>query len=159
MLILQPNQCIKFTYTNWQGETAERSCLVQEVMFGETDYHPTPQFLLKGLDLDRGAERIYAMSDIKNLTAAPMPSLEGLIGLHYPEQKALFASKQYRLAERVLELQMSTDWGQDGMATKLGIPLKEYLVFENGTLEYGVNEYGILIDHIEKLIAGNAEHG
>lgn len=159
MLKLQPNQCIKFTYTNWEGKTAERSCLVQEVLFGTTDFHPTPQFLLKGLDIEKGAERIYSMADMTNLTVAPMPALEELIGLHYPEQKSLFASRQYQLAEQVLSLQMSTKWGQDGMAAKLGIPLKEYLAFENGTLDYGVKEYEILIDHMKSLIEGDAIHG
>ncbi len=56
---------IKVTYTNWRGETALRTIVPLEVYFGTTEYHPTAQWLLKVWDVERNAERVYALQEIK----------------------------------------------------------------------------------------------
>jgi len=60
------NNDVTFTYKNHRGETSVR--LVRPIMiaFGSTDFHPKPQWLLYGWDLQKEAERTYAMADIKD---------------------------------------------------------------------------------------------
>jgi predicted DNA-binding transcriptional regulator YafY len=57
---------VKFTYTNWRGETAERAVVPSSIEFGATEYHSEPQWLLKAWDLDKQAVRDFAMKDISN---------------------------------------------------------------------------------------------
>jgi len=55
---------VTFTYKNHRGETSVR--LVRPIMiaFGATEFHPEPQWLLHGWDLNKEAERTFAMNDI-----------------------------------------------------------------------------------------------
>lgn len=57
---------VTFTYKNWKGETAVR--LVRPIMisFGHTTFHPEPQWLLHAWDINKEAERTFAMKDIKD---------------------------------------------------------------------------------------------
>lgn len=50
-----------FTYTNHRGETAERSIVPRRVVWGSTEWHPEPQWLLWAFDLDREAERAFPL--------------------------------------------------------------------------------------------------
>lgn len=54
-------------YTNWEGITADRKIQPLHIWFGATEYHKTPQFLLNAIDLDKDAERDFAMNDIHNI--------------------------------------------------------------------------------------------
>lgn len=54
-------------YTNWEGITADRKIQPLHIWFGTTEYHKTPQFLLNAIDLDKDAERDFAMNDIHNI--------------------------------------------------------------------------------------------
>lgn len=54
---------VTLTYTNWRGETAERTIIPQGIWFGSTDWHPEPQWLLKAIDTEKGAERDFALKD------------------------------------------------------------------------------------------------
>lgn len=56
-------QPVTLTYTNWRGETAERSIIPMRVWFGSTDWHPEPQWLLTALDVEKGAGRDFALKD------------------------------------------------------------------------------------------------
>ena len=56
---------IKVTYTNWRGETGERTIIPIALIWDSTEWHPEPQWLLKCYDVDRVAERLYALKDIK----------------------------------------------------------------------------------------------
>lgn len=55
---------IKFRYRNWRGEEATRWVIPWEIYFGMTEYHPEPQWLLSGYDIDRKEARAYALKDI-----------------------------------------------------------------------------------------------
>jgi hypothetical protein len=57
---------ITITYTNWKGIKAKRLIRPVEIWFGRTEYHPETQWLLKAIDIDKGAERNFAMKDIEN---------------------------------------------------------------------------------------------
>lgn len=51
-------------YTNYRGETADRRIVPIRIRFGSTEWHPEPQWLLEAFDLDRGANRAFAMRDV-----------------------------------------------------------------------------------------------
>lgn len=56
---------MKVEYTNWRGETGIRTIKPIRLWFGSTEYHPTPQWLLKAFDVDKGAERDFAVNDMR----------------------------------------------------------------------------------------------
>lgn len=51
------------TYKNYRGEVAERRIQPIRVDFDATDWHPEPQWLLIAYDLDKQAERTFALKD------------------------------------------------------------------------------------------------
>lgn len=55
---------VKILYKNWRGETSLRTILPGDTVFGSNEWHPEEQWFLKALDLDKNAERIFAMKDI-----------------------------------------------------------------------------------------------
>lgn len=54
---------VRFTYTNWRGETAERWATPLGVRWGATEWHPEPGWLLRAFDHDKGEEREFALAD------------------------------------------------------------------------------------------------
>lgn len=68
---------LTITYTNWRGETSEREIIPIRPWFGATEWHPEPQWLLKAIDVAKGAERDFAMKDIGK-PAVAMPHREVL---------------------------------------------------------------------------------
>ncbi len=59
------NHPIKVLYTNWRGETAERLIVPMKIYFGSTEYYKEEQWLLQVWDVERGAQRVYALKEIK----------------------------------------------------------------------------------------------
>lgn len=55
---------IKVEYTNYRGERGIRTIVPISFYFGTTEYHPQEQWLVKLWDVDRQAERIYALKEI-----------------------------------------------------------------------------------------------
>jgi len=64
---------IYFDYKNWRGETATRHVRPIRIWFGSTQYHPTPQWLLTAVDLDKNAERDFAMADMSGWCTRVLP--------------------------------------------------------------------------------------
>lgn len=58
-------QKINILYTNYRGETAVRTVVPIKIWFGATDWHPEAQWLLDAVDLEKGANRSFAVKDIK----------------------------------------------------------------------------------------------
>lgn len=54
---------ITLTYTNWKGETAQRTIIPRHIWWGSTEWHPEPQWLLTAFDVDKGSERDFALKD------------------------------------------------------------------------------------------------
>jgi hypothetical protein len=54
---------IHFLYTNYKGHRSVRRALLHGLSFRKTPYHPTPQWILSGFDLDKQADRDYALAD------------------------------------------------------------------------------------------------
>lgn len=55
---------IKVEYTNYRGEKGIRTIVPISFYFGSTEYHPQEQWLVKLWDVDRQAERVYALKEI-----------------------------------------------------------------------------------------------
>jgi predicted DNA-binding transcriptional regulator YafY len=67
-------QTVQIVYTNWKGETGERTIKPIKLWYGATEYHHEAQWLLRALDIEKNDERNFAMKDIlewkdKNETA------------------------------------------------------------------------------------------
>ncbi|CAH1656784.1 hypothetical protein CHELA1G11_11170 [Hyphomicrobiales bacterium] len=62
-------------YTNYRGESGERRIIPISVRWGSTEWHPRPQWLLRAMDVDKGEEREFAMSDIGG-PSEPSPDVE-----------------------------------------------------------------------------------
>ena len=58
------NPSLTFKYKNWQGETAVRRVIPIKFWYGHTEFHKKDQWLLKALDVDKNAERDFAVKDI-----------------------------------------------------------------------------------------------
>jgi len=54
---------IKGTYKNYQGKVSQRTIMPLRVLFKATDYHPDQQWILDAFDLDKSAERSFALKD------------------------------------------------------------------------------------------------
>lgn len=59
---------VRFYYTNWRDETRRRRVRPEHFYFGATEYHPEPQWLMRGRDLDRNVQQTFAMKAIKDWT-------------------------------------------------------------------------------------------
>lgn len=57
---------VKIVYTNFRGETAIRSIIPKEIVFISTEWHPQEQWCLLAFDVEKQAERTFAVKDIKS---------------------------------------------------------------------------------------------
>lgn len=55
---------LKVRYTNYRGETAVRTIIPIRFYFGSTEYHSHEQWLIVVWDVEKDAERVYALKDI-----------------------------------------------------------------------------------------------
>lgn len=55
---------VKIQYTNWKGVEGIRRILPIKVIYGSNEYHQADQWLLIAHDLDKDAERTFAVCDI-----------------------------------------------------------------------------------------------
>ena len=60
----EPETVVFIDYTNHRGERAMRRVVPKRVWFGTTPWHGEPQWLLTAFDLDRQAQRDFALSEI-----------------------------------------------------------------------------------------------
>jgi predicted DNA-binding transcriptional regulator YafY len=61
----EATNAISLVYTNYRGETSVRRVIPQRIWFGATDWHPEEQWVLDAVDLDKQAERSFALKDIR----------------------------------------------------------------------------------------------
>jgi hypothetical protein len=61
----QPVSAVVVLYTNYRGETALRTIVPIRIWFGSTDWHREGGWLLDAFDVEKGAERSFAMKDIR----------------------------------------------------------------------------------------------
>lgn len=63
---INKNETVNIVYTNYRGETAVRQVIPKRIWFGGTDWHPEQQWLLDAFDIAKGADRSFAMKDIRS---------------------------------------------------------------------------------------------
>lgn len=67
---------VTLTYTNWRGETAQRTLTPKRIWWGATDWHPEPQWLLTAFDAEKQADRDFSLKDFG--AATPQPAGEAV---------------------------------------------------------------------------------
>lgn len=58
------NYHVRIVYTNHEGRTKIRNISPQAIRFGYSKWHPKQQWLLDAFDLDKNADRTFAMNGI-----------------------------------------------------------------------------------------------
>ncbi len=58
-------------YKNYRGVTSQRKIIPKNIWFGATEWHPEEQYLLNAFDIDKNANRSFAMSDIISWSKTP----------------------------------------------------------------------------------------
>lgn len=51
-------------YTNWRGERSERRVIPISIKFGANEWHKDQQWMMLAHDVEKGADRWFAMSGI-----------------------------------------------------------------------------------------------
>lgn len=59
-----PNQEVYVDYINWRGERGWRHIQPISIYFGSNEYHKAPQWLMFAVDLNKLAQRTFALCDI-----------------------------------------------------------------------------------------------
>lgn len=67
-------EAITARYTNWRGETAERTFIPHRVFFGSNEWHPEPQVLIEATDCEKGALRTFAAAGFVHPARATVES-------------------------------------------------------------------------------------
>lgn len=65
--VLRSGMLVEFTYTNHSGITAHRKAVVIEFSYGATKWHPEPQMLMEGFDIEKRKPRTFATKDMLNV--------------------------------------------------------------------------------------------
>ena len=61
----EKEQQVKILYTNWKGVTSYRSIIPKSIEFKSTEWHKEKQWILNAFDIDKQADRGFALKDIK----------------------------------------------------------------------------------------------
>ena len=72
--LFSTEETIRFKYVNWQGETGIRTVKPIRLWFGTTEFHKGKHWFLKALDIDKNAERDYAIEDIIKIYPVKQPA-------------------------------------------------------------------------------------
>ena len=75
-------------YRNWRGETAIRNIIPTSIRYGATEWHKEPQWLLVGMDVDKGEEREFALRDFSPVHVDDMFRLANEAGQAAMREKA-----------------------------------------------------------------------
>lgn len=62
---MEENEIVKILYTNWKDETAYRNIIPKNIEFKSTEWHKQEQWILNAFDVDKQADRGFAIKDIK----------------------------------------------------------------------------------------------
>lgn len=62
-------KAVSIIYTNYKGVTGTRRIVPIEILFGHNEWHTQDQWLMRALDLEKNAERTFALKDIQSWCA------------------------------------------------------------------------------------------
>jgi hypothetical protein len=57
------NKVHEITYKNWRGKTSLRKVIIKSFRFGTTEWHKEPGWLMRAWDVEKQAEREFALAD------------------------------------------------------------------------------------------------
>jgi predicted DNA-binding transcriptional regulator YafY len=77
----------RITYTNYRGETAERTITPKRAWYGISEWHPDPQWFLTAFDHDKNADRDFALIDFGHSRPSAARELALEEHLHAIEQQ------------------------------------------------------------------------
>jgi hypothetical protein len=60
---------VTMLYTNWRGETAVRTVVIERHWYGNTDWHPEPQEMFTAYEQSTGKTRDFAVAGVKDWNA------------------------------------------------------------------------------------------
>lgn len=63
---MENKKLVEIVYTNCKGVTAIRHIIPKDIFFGSTEWHTEEQWLLNAFDVDKQADRSFALRDIKS---------------------------------------------------------------------------------------------
>jgi hypothetical protein len=63
---------MKVLYENWKGIERERYITVEYLHFGSTQYHTTPQWLLRCTDLETNEVHDFSLINVKKMDATKL---------------------------------------------------------------------------------------
>lgn len=63
---METEKIVNIVYTNYKGKTAIRRIIPKSISFGHNEWHKEDQWLLIAFDLDKEADRTFALKDIKS---------------------------------------------------------------------------------------------
>ena len=69
---------LELPYRNWRGEISTRKIQPIRLDFGATEWHPEPQWLLVATDIEKNAERSFALKDFNPQQPAPSVAVKAL---------------------------------------------------------------------------------
>jgi predicted DNA-binding transcriptional regulator YafY len=58
-------QAVKILYKNYRGEVSYRTIVPKSIDFTATEWHTEEQWILTAFDIDKDADRGFAIADIK----------------------------------------------------------------------------------------------
>jgi len=59
----QDPNVLTFNYRNYKGRTGVRTVAIQSIVWTSTPYHPEPQYIIEGYDMDKKVFRQFALKD------------------------------------------------------------------------------------------------
>ena len=62
---MEDEKKIKILYTNWKNETRYRTIIPISIEFKSTEWHKETQWILNAIDVEKNAQRAFAIKDIK----------------------------------------------------------------------------------------------
>ena len=66
---MNSEKTVKIVYKNYKGVTAVRHIVPIEILFGHNEWHTEDQWLMRALDVEKNAERTFALKDISSWEA------------------------------------------------------------------------------------------
>ncbi|MDE4176341.1 hypothetical protein PXK01_19470 [Phaeobacter sp. PT47_59] len=93
---------ITFTYKNYRGEVAARTAVPKEIWFGTTEWHTEPGWLMTAYDLEKAADRGFALADcsFSPREVTPQEAARVLLGHH----EVLGRSAVYKACENRVKI-------------------------------------------------------
>lgn len=63
---MESNKIVNLVYTNYKGKTSIRKVIPKTIMFGHNEWHIEDQWLMLAFDVEKDADRTFALKDIKS---------------------------------------------------------------------------------------------